>query len=285
MKKSARSLNENPPKEEEERQNEETTMLKYGPVGPGDRRTNSKSSLNQISQNQKSAIRNLDSEDELSSSDEESRKDSTTKVAYRPLDLDSDVESDLSSVEPRSRRRITGKEYESVYNSDRSSSTKSSPFRREFPNPDNYEDPRKTRHVDGSSETSSFEFSRKRQDNKLQKKGDFNEVGIPIIDPPPVVPPTLKGVKSLIDRYELNAEQQTGENQESVNGNGIHLESKIGIPLVAMAPNRTSSRSQYSSGFSSLTDGKIPEDRPESRESVSPKVSSKGSAEMLHTDF
>ena len=259
-------------------------MLKYGPVGPGDRRTDSKSSLNQTSQNQKSAIRNLDSEDELSSSDEESRKDSTTKVAYRPLDLDSDVESDLSSVEPRSRRRITGREYEPVYNSDRSSSTKSSPFRREFPNPDNYEDPRKMRHVDGSSKTSSFEFSRKRQDDKLQNKGDFNEVGIPIIDPP-VVRSTPKGVKSLIDRYELNAEQQTGENQESVSGNGAHLESKIGIPLVAMAPNRASSRSQYSSGFSSLTDGKIVEDRPASRESVSPKVSNKGSIEILHTDF
>lgn len=284
FKKSTRSLNEDPPKEKEKRQNEETAILKYGPIGPGDRRTDSKSSLNQTSQSQKSAIRNLDSEDELSSSDGESRKDSTTKVAYRPLDLDSDVESDLSSVEPRSRRRITGKEYEPVYNSDQSSSTKSSPFRREFPNPDNYEDPRKMRHVDGSSKTSSFEFSRKRQDDKLQKKGDFNEVGIPIIDLS-VVRSTSKGVKSLIDRYELNAEQQTGENQESVNGNRTHLESNIGIPLVAMAPNRASSRSQYSSGFSSVTDGKIVEGRPESRESVSPKVSNKGSIEILHTDF
>ncbi|KAF3425088.1 hypothetical protein E2986_03670 [Frieseomelitta varia] len=284
FKKSTRSLNDDPPKETEERQNEGTAMLKYGPIGPGDRRTDSKSSLNQTSQSQKSAIRNLDSEDELSSSDEESRKDSTTKVAYRPLDLDSDVESDLSSVEPRSRRRITGKEYEPVYNSDRSSSTKSSPFRREFPNPDNYDDPRKMRHVDGSSKTSSFEFSRKRQDDKLQRKGDFNEVGIPIMDPP-VVRSIPKCVKSLIDRYELNAEQQTGENQESVSGNGTHLESKIGIPLVAMAPNRASSRSQYSSGFSSLTDGRIVENRPESRESVSPKVSNKGSIEILHTDF
>ncbi|XP_068967047.1 solute carrier organic anion transporter family member 1A5 [Bombus flavifrons] len=285
---STRSLNESLSKknEEEEEEKSEETTLKYGPIGPGDRRTDSKSSLNQTTQNRKSMIRNLESEDELSSSDEESKKKSSPRIAYKPLNLDSDVESDLSSVEPRSRKRIMGKDYDSVYTSDRSSSAKSSLFRREFPNPDNYGDPRQAKHIDGSSETSSFKFSRKRQDVEVQKKGDFNEVGIPIVDVP-VSHASAKGVKSLIDRYELNAEQQTEEGEESFRSseNGTHLESKIGIPLVAMAPKRPLSRSQYSSGFGSLTDGKIPENRSESRESVSTKASSKGSLGTLRTDL
>lgn len=252
--------------------------MKYGPLGPGDRRTDSKTSLNQPSQAQKSKIRNTDSEDDLSSSDEEGKKDSSPKVAYRPLDIDSDVESDLSSVEPRSRKRIMGREYESVYNSDTFSSVKNS-LKREFPNPDNYGDPRlNRRNIDGSSKTSSFEFSRRRQNEPLQKRGDFNEVGIPIVDPV-----STKGVKSLIDKYEKVDEEQ----ELAISGeNGSHPESKIGIPLVAMTPKKSNSINQYSPGFSNLRDNKIAEDlRPESRESVSPKTSSKGSVGTLHTDF
>lgn len=166
LKKSVKSIYENV-----EDQETEKTPLKYGPLGPGDRRTDSKTSLNQPSQAQKSKIRNTDSEDDLSSSDEEGKKDSSPKVAYRPLDIDSDVESDLSSVEPRSRKRIMGREYESVYNSDTSSSVKNS-LKREFPNPDNYGDPRlNRRNIDGSSKTSSFEFSRRRQ-NELYRRGE-----------------------------------------------------------------------------------------------------------------
>lgn len=192
------------------------------------------------------------------------------------MDIDSDVESDLSNVEPRSRKRIMGREYESVYNSD-TSSVKNS-LKREFPNPDNYGDPRlNRRNIDGSSKTSSFEFSRKREDEPLQKRGDFNEVGIPVVDPV-----STKGVKSLIDRYEKVDEEQ----ELAIAGeNGSHPEPKIGIPLVAMTQKKSSSINQYSSGFSSLGDSKIPENRPASRESVSPKMSSKGSLGTLHTDF
>ncbi|XP_006616873.1 solute carrier organic anion transporter family member 1A5-like [Apis dorsata] len=273
LKKSVKSIYENVGTEDQET---EETPLKYGPLGPGDRRTDSKISLNQPSQAQKSKIRNTDSEDDLSSSDEEGKKDSSPKVAYRPLDIDSDVESDLSSIEPRSRKRIMGRDYESVYNSDTSSAKNS--LKREFPNPDNYGDPRlNRRNIDGSSKTSSFEFSRKRQNEPLQKRGDFNEVGIPIVDPV-----STKGVKSLIDRYEKVDEEQ----ELTIAGeNGNHPEHKIGIPLVAMASKKSNSINQYSSEFSNLGDGKIPENRPESRESVSPKTSSKGSVGTLHTDF
>ncbi|XP_017758410.1 PREDICTED: solute carrier organic anion transporter family member 1A5-like [Eufriesea mexicana] len=291
-----KSLTENQSTPKEDKETKESP-LKYGPLGPGDRRTDSKSSLNQTPETQKSRYRNLDSEDELSSTDEEDKKDSSPKVAYKPLDLDSDVESDLNQVEARSRKRIMGKEYEPVYNSDYSSSNRSSLFKREFPNPDNYEDPRLNRrlrykdqneNIDGSSKTSSFEFSRKRQDDKVQKKGDFNEVGIPVVES--YVPGSaLKGVKSLINQYELNVDQGPGGDQDSVRSgeSGSIPENKTvgGIPLVAMASKRPSSRGQYSSGISNLVDSKITDNRPESRESVSPKASSKGSVGTLHTDF
>lgn len=286
----------NQPQQEEGLQTEETP-LKYGPLGPGSRRTDSKSSLNRPSQTRKSRIRTLDSEDELSSSDEGVRKNSSPKVAYRPLDIDSDVESDLSHAEPRSRKRIISGDYDRVYNSDRSSSIKGSLPRREFPNPDNYDDPRLSRrtgykdpneNLDGSSKTNSFEFSNRRQNNAVQKKGDFNEIGIPIIEPADTNS-TLKGVKSLISQYELNAEQRANADQESLKSGGDESPAEgrmiSGIPLVAMASKRPSSRGQPSSVFSGLADGKIPEARPESRGSVSTKASSKGSAGTLHTDL
>nr|XP_034185770.1 solute carrier organic anion transporter family member 74D-like [Osmia lignaria]XP_034185771.1 solute carrier organic anion transporter family member 74D-like [Osmia lignaria] len=267
--------------EDSERQEAEKAPLKYGPLGPGDRRTDSKSSLNQISQTPRSTMRYLDSEDDLSSSDDD-RKDPSPKVAYKPLDLDSDVESDLVNVPPRSRKRISSKEYDS-----------SSPSKREFPNPDNYDDPRLTRQMrynnaDGSSETSSFEYSKQRHENEIQTKGDFNEVGIPIVDSIPSGAPRsdsrfMKDVKSLINKYELNAEQQASGDQGSVkSGGSVRSEGKIvsGIPLVAMASKKPSSRNPSSSGFSSIDNN-----RSESRESNSPKTSSKGSVGTLHTDF
>ncbi|KZC05247.1 Solute carrier organic anion transporter family member 1A5 [Dufourea novaeangliae] len=225
--KSTESLNEGLQKEEDQKQAEKV-LLKYGPLGPGDRRTGSKSSLSQASQSRRSEIRNLDSEDELSSSDEEEKKNSSSKVAYRPLDLDSDVESDLSNTEPRSRRRILSKDYDIAYDDSQPSSATSSVPRREFPNPANYEDPRLARmtnpadqngFIDGSSKTNSFEYSTKGHGNETQKKGDFNEIGIPIVDPD--LPknndqPFIKDVKSLINQYEHNAEQQIDEDHESV---------------------------------------------------------------------
>ncbi|XP_076247102.1 solute carrier organic anion transporter family member 2A1 [Calliopsis andreniformis] len=279
--------------EEEEPEQAENKSLKYGPLGPGDRRTDSKSSLNKLSETRKS--RGLETEDELSSTDDEGKKNSSPIVAYRPLDLDSDVESDLSTIEPRSRRRILSKDYDRVYGSDQISSEKSSLQKREFPNPDNYEDPRLSRqmkykdqngYIDGSSKTNSFEYSKKQQEN-MQKRGDFNEVGIPIVEHPGPSSPTvntpfLKDVHSLITQYEQNAEQ-LADDQESIKSGGSG-KVKSGIPLVAMA-KRPPSRGQLSSGFNSLVDIKVPEDRPQSRESNSPKDSNKGSRGTIHTDF
>ncbi|XP_043258795.1 solute carrier organic anion transporter family member 1A5 isoform X2 [Colletes gigas] len=273
----------------------DNTPLKYGPIGPGDRRTDPKPSVVQTSQKQKSNIRHLDTDVELSSSDEDGKKDSSSKVPYLPLDLDSDVESDLSNTEPRSRKRIHSKDYDRDQNSKQSSSP-----RPEFPNDPNHIDFRlasqkkdPNSYLDGSSKTSSFEFTKNGRENVVRTKGDFNEVGIPIMDPPGSRPPQsdarfLKDVKSLINRYELNSDQVDGDGESVKSGeSGGRTEYKGvgGFPLVAMASMRPSSRAQSSSGFSSLADGKVLENRPESRGSSSPVTSSKGSKGTLHTDF
>ncbi|XP_025264088.1 solute carrier organic anion transporter family member 2A1 [Camponotus floridanus] len=287
---------DNSPKKEEKIQR--NVPLKYGPLGPGDRR----STGSNPSTTRNSTIRNLDSEDELDSSSDESKKPSSPRVAYAPLVLDSDVESDLSSIGPRSRRRISSKDYDE---NDQHSS-KNSSIRRWFPNPDHYEDPLRARnskfrksssYQDGSSKTGSFEFSKKGQESNVSKQGDFNEVGIPIADPFPEGKGNSgdtmhsKDVKSLIDRYEQNVSQETlNEDRLSVKSEDARSrpENKMGIPLVAMVPSRSSSsRGQSSSVFSSLPDvlDKNSDQRMERRATPSPKSSTKGSKPIFQTDL
>lgn len=296
---SAAELSSKSARREEDQKQNEPIPLKYGPLGPGNRRTGSKSSLSQASQSRHSDIRNLDSEDELSTTDDEGKKDGSTKIAYKPLELDSDVESDLGSAEPRSRRRIVSKDYDRVYDDEQPSFAISSLPRREFPNPANYEDPRLSRRVqpvdqngfiDGSQKTNSFEYSRKAQEKDARKKGDFNEIGIPVVEPYPSSPNTsstfARDVKSLIDQYEHNSDQGNDQGSVRSGDSGQRPEYRVvaGIPLIAMASR--SSRGPSFLGNNSLRDGKLPDERPDSRESNSPKTaSSKGSRGTLHTDF
>ncbi|EZA61300.1 Solute carrier organic anion transporter family member 1A5 [Ooceraea biroi] len=260
------TVEENPRKEEES--NQKSVPLRHGPLGPGDRRASPHPPANRNSQ---SVIQNPDSEDELDSSSDESRRRSSPQVAYTPLELDSDVESDLSNAGPRSRKRVPSKDYDQTSNDDDHLSSKTSSIKRHFPNPDHYEDARKASNYrfqnpsfqDGSSKTSSFEFSKRGQESDAPKQGDFNEVGIPIVDPFPDEKSDtntvhLKDVKSLIDRYEQNASQETlDEDQLSVKsaeGTRNRSESKMGIPLVAMVPGRSSLRGQSASAIDSLPD-------------------------------
>ncbi|XP_072767237.1 solute carrier organic anion transporter family member 1A5 isoform X2 [Anoplolepis gracilipes] len=289
---------ENAPKEEEKTQ--KSVPLKYGPLGPGDRR--STGSNLPTNHNSRSTIQNLDSEDELDSSSDESKKRSSSRIAYAPLELDSDIESDLSSTGPRSRKRISSKDYDE---NDRSSS-KNSSIKRWFPNPDHYEDPLRARSSrfkksngcqDGFSKTGSFEFSKKGQESNVSKQGDFNEVGIPIVDPFPEGKDNSgdtmhsKDVKSLIDRYEQNVSQETlNEDRlstKSAEDVRSRPENKMGIPLVAMVPGRSSSRGQSSSGFSSLPDvqDKNSKLHLERRATPSPKSSAKESKPTYQTDL
>lgn len=244
-------------------------------------------------------IQNPDSEDEFYSSSDDSKTQPSPQVAYTPLELDSDIESDLSSAGPRSRKRVSSKDYDQTqHNEDDGAMPKNSSIRRRFPNPDHYEDPRRVRnaksgnqigYMDGSRKTNSFEFATKVQESDLLKQGNFNEVGIPIVDPFPdgkgdsagTNTAHSKDVKSLIDRYEQNASQEAiDEDQISVKSaedTRTRPENKIvsGIPLVAMVPNRQSSRRQASGSSPDVRD-KNPDRRPEKPATTSPKASAKG---------
>lgn len=287
---------ENSPREEEDAQ--KNASLKYGPLGSGDRRSGSKPPTDR---NSRSTIQNLDSEDELDSSSDESKVQSSTQVAYAPLELDSDVESDLSSVGPRSRKRIPSKDYDQPHDENESSSSKKTSLKRRFPNPDHYEDPRTGRnsrfkslndYQDDSSKRSSAEFSKKGQGSEAPKQGDFNEVGIPIVDPFPDAKTNLgsantahlKDVRSLIDRYEQNASQETLDEDrlsvKSTEDTRNRPESKMGIPLVAMVPGRSSSRGQASSGFGSLPD--VQDKTPDSERFGTPSPKSAKDRKATH---
>ncbi|KAL0126172.1 hypothetical protein PUN28_004947 [Cardiocondyla obscurior] len=263
--------------------------LKYGPLGPGNRRSDPPTN-----QNSRSTIQNLDSEDELDSSSDESKKRSNTQVAYTPLELDSDVESDLSSVGPRSRRRVPSKDYDVPHDEIDRTSSRNSSLKRRFPNPDHYEDPRNRSsevespngYQDAFSKTGGSELAKRGQESDVVKQGDFNEVGIPIVDPfldsksnsATTNTAHLKDVKSLIDRYEQTASQESLDedrlSMKSTEDTRSRSENKMGIPLVAMVPGRSSSRGRSSSGFGSLPDVQDKSVDPDSKSSSTPSPNS-----------
>lgn len=273
-------------------------------VPPNHRQSGSNPPTNHNSQ---STIRNLDSEDELDSSSDESKRRSSTRVAYTPLELDSDVESDLSSVGPRSRKRIPSKDYDQAHEENYRPSSRNTSLKRRFPNPDHYEDKRDkistfknpSGYQDDSLKTSSSKLAKKGQESDMLKQGDFNEVGIPIVYPfldekgnsGGDNTAHLKDVKSLIDRYEQNASQETLDedrlSMKSTEDTRSRPESKLGIPLVAMVPARSSSRGQSSSGFGSLPDvqDKKPDSRAERLGTPSPKNVAPGSKVAHQTDL
>jgi len=276
----------------EEESNQKNTSLKQGPLV--DRRASPHSSTNR-----NSVIQNPYSEDELDTSSDESRKRSSPQVAYAPLELDSDVESDLSSAGPRSRKRVPSKDYGQTYDEDELAlSSKNSVMKRQFPNPDHYEDPRRNHGFknsgfqDGSSKTSSFEFSKRGQEADAPKQGDFNELGIPVMGPLPEGKSAVvnaKDVKSLIDRYEQNASQETLDGDQlsmkSTEDARSRSEGKIGIPLVAMVPGRSSLRGQSSSGINSSSDAQDKDLPLKGSATPNPMNTAKGDRPTHQTDF
>lgn len=291
---------ENLPKQEEDTRHKKGIILNGMMVPPNRQRD-----LNPPT-NSRSTIQNLDSEDELDSSSDESKIRSSTRVAYTPLEIDSDVESDLSSVGPRSRKRVPSKDYDQPPDENDRSSSKNSSLKRRFPNPDHYEEPQRNQssrfkspsgYQNDSLKTSSSEFAKKGQESNVPKQGDFNEVGIPIVDPFPesnsgtTNTAHLKDVKSLIDRYEQNASQETLDSDQlsvkSTEDTKSRPESKMGIPLVAMVPGRSSSRGQSSSGFGSSPDVQDKNADPHSERdgTPSPKNVAKSSKVARQTDL
>lgn len=182
--------------------------LKYGPLGLGNLRTNIGAPI--VNAVPSATQRVAETEDELdSSSDDEAnsqKQKRSTEIAYKPLELDSDLESDLSGTGPRSRKNIFSKDFDPVLNNIGIAS---------FPKLANSRTGRSMQNVhslspvqerikefesksdndDGFSNTDSFEYAPKASPRPgktgsdattkwepYRLTGDFNEVGIPTLD-------------------------------------------------------------------------------------------------------
>ncbi|XP_016838552.1 solute carrier organic anion transporter family member 2B1 isoform X2 [Nasonia vitripennis] len=278
----------------------EPSRLRYGPLGPGNRRV-LKTQFN-------ASIPHIDTDDDLDSSEgsQTLRKGSASQVSYKPLELDSDVESEMSGTLPRSKKLIPN-----AYDPGTLQVGIRAPFsNKPFPNPENYEDPRKVRSsrdsspnvaADGSSKTNSFEYSKKRKDSKplSASRGDFNEVGIPVVEPLETAAkgsmsslrsPTIMMAITQLDRnpsreileqtrftYAPSRKHNTEEMEEN---RKFRLE-KLMQPMNYLEPTaRPPSRDQASSGFGSLQDmrerARLPSEISDSRDSLSSKSSTSG---------
>lgn len=273
------------------------SRLKYGPVGPGNRR---------VVKNQSNAsIAHIDTDDDLDSSEgsQTLRKGSASQVSYKPLELDSDLESEMSGTLPRSRK--VNPSAVMVGQGTLPLGIRAPFSNKPFPNPENYEDPRGLRSsrdsspnvaADGSSKTNSFEYSKKRKDDNKPlsaSRGDFNEVGIPVVEPnakgsmSSLRSPTIMMAIQQLDRnpsreileqtrftYEPSRKHDTEEMEEN---RKFRLE-KLMQPMNYPPPTaRSPSRDQVSSGFGSLQDMREraipPSEISDSRDSLSSKSS------------
>lgn len=149
---------------------EPSGRLKYGPLGPGDRRIRS------------STFKNVQpsTDDDLESSDV---SPVLSNNSYKPLGLDSDVESDLSGLASRSRKIISNSSLDELNKPPQ----RLKPIEKQFLNHDNYKDPRQNKSLqteeDGSSKTDSFEYTKICKNESLSaSKGDFNEIGLPTVE-------------------------------------------------------------------------------------------------------
>ncbi|XP_012256142.2 solute carrier organic anion transporter family member 74D [Athalia rosae] len=298
---------------------QQNAPLRFGPLGAGNTRTDrSAPAINEVIHPVHSTI--LETEDELdSSSDDEKSPNSrqrSTEIAYRPLELESDVESDLNGTGPRSRKNVLGKDFDPVLNNigiasfpvQKSQNKTSSSDEEDYP----HEERRRSRtksiqkinslspvqervketdserngndNDDGFSKTDSFEYA-PRNEGKIgaakpksplpvpyRVTGDFNEVGIPILelDKEPISPtsPVFK-IQSIqatqnnfqghmsrenLDKLPTFREDDIPRSPDSrpVSSEEYKLEDIIAELEVPSLPNSPPPQSSTSSGFGSL---------------------------------
>lgn len=249
-------------------------QLKYGPVGPGDRR---------VAKDQSNA--SMDTDDELDSSDgsQVARKDSASQVSYKPLELDSDVESELSGTAGRSRKRVLSNDFEEPQKPQFGVKTPFGDMR--FPNPDNYEDPRCIRSSRintpslAAKSISNLENYKSFEKPLSASKGDFNELGIPLVESYEATikgsttslrSPTVMLTLQQLDRepsreyfgpsgYIHKPVSRKNDSAEMEENRKFRLENLMQHsidypPPVPTSPIRPPSRDQASSGFGSLQD-------------------------------
>lgn len=175
-----------------------------------------------------------------SSSDESNvfSKSPDSKIGYRPLELDSDTESDLFNHGPRSRQRIPSK-------------TDDQPDFKPFPNPDNYEDPREAR---GYVKMIPTKPVRKELSELSKSQGDFNEIGIPIVDYERSRTKFDKSHDSIV-MCQYGGRSEKGEGSKFMRSlDEMRVPPDIEKTLTMLTENyrRPPSRDQESSGFGSL---------------------------------
>lgn len=187
------------PKKIEDDHQKNNGPLKYGPLGPGDRRTTSqypKAEKNQKSKEQSPEV-NYDTDNELETSSDDGSlplKKASPKVSYQLLEHDSD--HDTNETPPRIESVPPSKPIAPIL--------KSSPLGavpRAFPNPDHYEDPRIIR------ATSPVERA-------WRKTGDFNEIGIPIVEPKIEIARDLRSSREVLEERMLSPQYQQKASQD-----------------------------------------------------------------------
>jgi hypothetical protein len=284
------------------KEDESSSRLKYGPVGPGDKR---------VTKNQSNtSIQNTGTDDELDSSDSSQfpRKSSLSQVSYRPLEIDSDVESDLSGTAPRSRKCIPSTDLdESSKDLQKTRLPLNKTRLQNFENSEDSVKSRSTRNISSnlvagdSSNANSLEHINKPKNNTLilSSRGDFNEVGIPVVESyestikssiNSLRAPTLMTSMHYLDQNpDRHLHEQTrlvdklpkkNDNKEMEENRNFRLE-KLMQPIDYSRPaTRPPSRDQGSSGFGSLQDirdkPKLHGEVSDSRDSLSSKSSLSG---------
>ncbi|XP_051170815.1 solute carrier organic anion transporter family member 2A1-like isoform X2 [Leptopilina boulardi] len=226
------------PKKIEDDHQKNNGPLKYGPLGPGDRRTQDRNVITEVKSE------DYDTDNELDTSSDDGSlplKKASPKVAYKPLDFDSD--HDATETIPKTIPQ-----------------SKLSPIEsgaRRFPNPDHYEDPRRSR------ATSPFE-------KPWRKTGDFNEIGIPIVEPIVQQAKDLRSSKEVLEERMLSPQYEKKASQDrldtvrtlfkTMEDGRFKSQSDVNDQPLSIRPP---SGGQESSGFGSL---------PDVRERITPQL-------------
>lgn len=226
------------PKKIEDDHQKNNGPLKYGPLGPGDRRTQDRNVINEVKSE------DYDTDNELDTSSDDGSlplKKASPKVAYKPLDFDSDHDATETIPKTIPHRKLSPIESGA----------------RRFPNPDHYEDPRRSR------ATSPFE-------KPWRKTGDFNEIGIPIVEPIVQQAKDLRSSKEVLEERMLSPQYEKKASQDrldtvrtlfkTMEEGRFKSQSDVNDQPLSIRPP---SGGQESSGFGSL---------PDVRERITPQL-------------
>ena len=259
------------------------SRLKYGPVGPGDRRGSFNRDI-EVKETQ------AYTDDDLDSSDGSQIKGNIpeAQVPYELLKIDSDCDCDCNENNQPVSNAGTSYKFVNI----------------QFPNPDNYEDPRNVRGSlsvsptsmkNMTSEPTSLDYANSINNKNSASKGDFNEIGIPLViacetkknpssaNRPTILEAHMEYMKRnpsrelLSETANLYKSTMKTESYDAEENRNFRLGKMIQSREMQSAACRPPSRDQASSGFGSLQDmgdkPKLNGDHSDSCESFTSKAS------------